>query len=69
MSTSTLLPAQSATYLAGTPALNHVDRQACRRSYGRLANGEAYSSVLSASLRARGLRSSLAPLVNYSAVR
>src|ERR1700741_125526 len=33
-------PARSATSVAGTPAVSHVDTPACRGSYGRLASGE-----------------------------
>src|SRR5664280_1837254 len=50
--TSTLCPAHSATWVGGTPALSQVDTAAWRRSYGRLASGEAYSASVKAAARA-----------------
>ena len=54
-STSTLCPAHSATWVGATPPLSHVDKQACRRSYGRRASGDACSCGVSAQRRARVL--------------
>jgi hypothetical protein len=55
----TLGPAHSATCVGGTPAFNHVERAAWRRSKGRLASGEAYSTLVKAAARAArpGVRS------------
>jgi hypothetical protein len=50
--TSTLLPARSATSVSSTPALGHVDRAECRKSYGLLASGEAAAAGGSARSRA-----------------
>jgi len=40
MSTSTLLPARSATSVGSTPAFSQVDSAEWRRSYGRAASSE-----------------------------
>ena len=49
--TSTPWPAHAATWGA-TPPLSRVDTVACRRSYERVARGEAFSSAVSAAARA-----------------
>lgn len=51
--TATLCPAHSATCVDGTPVASHVDTDAWRKSYGRLASGESYSSTVNAALRAQ----------------